>query len=196
MTKIYTKNTWVDEVLAASPEKYQVRNDSGQVVYNAAEIALATGVVQAGTAVTATRMNNLENGLDALDTRVDGDLVRLVAIQVILGDGVSVLSTGLKGFVEVPFGCTIEAVTLLADVSGSCVIDIWKDTYANFPPTVADTITASAKPTLSSAQRSQNLTLTGWNRTLNAGDILAFNVDSGATLHQVTLSLRVRKSAN
>ena len=32
--------------------------------------------------------------------------------------------------------------------SGSIVIDVWKDTYANFPPIVADTITASAKPTL------------------------------------------------
>jgi len=89
---------------------------------------------------------------------------------------------------------TSHRATLLADVSGSIVIDIWKDTYANFPPTVADTITASAKPTLASAQKAQDSTLTGWTTTIAAGDILAFNVDSITTVTRVTLSLKVRKT--
>jgi hypothetical protein len=103
----------------------------------------------------------------------------------------SPISTGIKGFIEVPFSCTINSVTLLANQSGSIVVDIWKDTYANFPPTVADTITASAKPTLSSAQNSQNTTLTGWTTSITAGDILAFNVDSATIVQHVTLSLKV-----
>jgi len=71
MAKLYTKNTWVDEVLTGD-EKYQVKNDAGAVVYASAEISLATSVAVAGTAVTATRMNNIEDGLDALDTKVAG----------------------------------------------------------------------------------------------------------------------------
>ena len=83
------------------------------------------------------------------------------------------ITTGVKGFVEVPFACTITAATLLstdaAATSGSIVVDIWKDTYANYPPTVADTITASAKPTLSAASKSRDTTLTGWTTAIRGG---------------------------
>jgi len=83
---------------------------------------------------------------------------------------------------------------MLADQSGSIVVDIWKDTYANFPPTDADSITASAPPTISSAQKSQDSTLTGWTKSISSGDILAFNVDSCATITRVTISLKVEKT--
>ena len=95
---------------------------------------------------------------------------------------------------EVPFDCTINRATLVADQTGSIVIDIWKDTYANFPPVDADSITASAPPTLSSAVKSQDSTLTGWTTTITTGDILRFNVDSITTITRVTLSLKVTKT--
>lgn len=117
---------------------------------------------------------------------------RIISIELIIDGGASVITTGLKGYLEVPFACTLQAVTLLADVSGSIVIDIWKDTYANYPPVVADTITAAAKPTITTALKSQDLTLTGWNTTVNAGDILAFNVDSVSAIKKVTVSLKAQ----
>ncbi|RAZ90164.1 hypothetical protein DPM33_15155 [Mesorhizobium hawassense] len=111
----------------------------------------------------------------------------------LIDGGGAAITTGIKGDLPpMPFACTILDVTLLADQSGSIVIDIWKDTYANFPPTIADTIVASAKPTLSSATKSQDSTLTGWTTAVAAGDILRFNVDSAATLTRVTLGLKVR----
>jgi hypothetical protein len=119
--------------------------------------------------------------------------VALAAITFIIDGGGSAISTGVKGDLEIPFACTIEEVTVLADQTGSIVVDIWRDSYANFPPTVADTITASAKPTLSSANKTQNATLTGWTTSLNAGDILRFNVDSAATVQRVSIILQVRK---
>ena len=114
-------------------------------------------------------------------------------INFIIDGGGQVISTGLKGFVEVPAAMTINRWTLLADVSGSIVVDVWKDTYANAPPTVADVITASAKPTISSAQKNQSATLTGWTTTLNAGDILAFNVNSVTSITRCTISLKCTK---
>ena len=122
-------------------------------------------------------------------------LVSQGAIAFIIDGGGSAITTGQKGHLKIPFKCEIERVTLLADQSGSIVIDIWKDTYANFPPTVEDSICASAKPTISAAQKSQDATLTGWTKTINAGDILAFNVDSAATITRVTLVLKVKKIA-
>lgn len=114
-------------------------------------------------------------------------------IQLMIDGGGSALVAGSKGVIVVPFNCTIQEAMLLADVSGSVVIDIWKDSYANYPPTVADTITASAKPTISSATKSQDSTLTGWTTSLTKGDILKFNVDSAATITNVTVILKVLK---
>jgi len=85
-------------------------------------------------------------------------------------------------------------VTLLADQSGSIVVNIWKQAYADYPPEVGQKITASAPPTLSGAVMSQDSTLTGWTTAIAAGDCLMFNVDSIATLTWVTLSLKVTKT--
>ena len=83
---------------------------------------------------------------------------------------------------------------MLADQSGSIVVDIWKDTYANYPPVDGDSITASAVPTISTATKSQNTTLTGWTTAIAAGDTLRFNVDSATTVTRVTVSLKVTKT--
>src|SRR6185436_16590164 len=101
------------------------------------------------------------------------------------------ISTGIKADFLVPFSGTISRVTLMGDQTGSIVIDIWKDTFANYPPTVADTITASAKPTISGGLSYQDAVLTGWNTTITAGDTLRINVDSVATFTRLTLALDV-----
>jgi hypothetical protein len=114
-------------------------------------------------------------------------------VQFVIDGGGSTITTGTKGFVEVPFGATITAVRLLADQSGSIVVDIWKDTYANYPPTDADSITASAVPTITTAVKSEDTTLTGWTTSISAGDILGFNVDSATTITKLTLSLTLSR---
>jgi len=118
----------------------------------------------------------------------------ILTLTFIIDGGGSAITTGQKGHLEIPFACTINQVTMMADQTGSIVVDIWKDTYANFPPTDADSITASAPPTISSAQKSQDATLTGWTKPIAAGRILAFNVDSCTTITRVTISLKVTKT--
>jgi len=117
-----------------------------------------------------------------------------VCITFIIDGGGSAITTGEKGHLEIPFDCEIQRVTLLADQSGSIKIDIWKDIYANFPPDDADSICGGNEPEISSAQKYQDATLSGWTKTINAGDILAFNVDSCATITRVTLALKVKKT--
>jgi hypothetical protein len=70
MAKLYTKNTWTDEVLAGD-ERYNLKADDGTPIESNVQIELATAVAQAGTAVDAEKMNNIENGVDAIDTLVD-----------------------------------------------------------------------------------------------------------------------------
>tara|TARA_R100000353_G_scaffold38311_3_gene30356 strand:- start:1775 stop:3217 length:1443 start_codon:yes stop_codon:yes gene_type:complete len=107
----------------------------------------------------------------------------------------SAITTGSKGFLRAPFDCTITAAQLLADQSGSIVIDVTKDTYANFPPTtLTDSICASALPTLSSSQKSEDTTLTGWTTSVSKGDVLGFVVNSATTVTRVSLNLVVTKT--
>ena len=112
-------------------------------------------------------------------------------ITFIIDGAGSAIATGQVGHLEIPFACTIQQVTMLADQTGSIVVDIWKDTLANFPPTDADSITASAPPTISAAQKSQDTGLNGWTTSIAVGDVLAFNVDSCSTITRVTISLKV-----
>ena len=123
------------------------------------------------------------------------DPIAVIGLEID-GNG-AVITTGIKGYIQIPFACTILEWTILSSsgtpVSGSIVIDIWKDTYANYPPTVADTITAAAKPTVSGATKGQSSTLTGWNTAIAANDVLGFNVDSVASITKATIELKVRK---
>src|SRR5690606_8671124 len=96
----------------------------------------------------------------------------------VTGNGGTISSGLLPNVTEVPWNCKIVGWRIFAPISGSIVFDIWKDTYANYPPTVADTICPSNKPTLSSANNAQFSTLSGWSVNLSEGDVLAFNVVS------------------
>ena len=117
-----------------------------------------------------------------------------VSITFIIDGGGSAITTGIKGDLEIPFACTIAQATMLADQSGSIVVDVWKDTYANYPPTDADSITASAPPTITTAAKSQDSTLTGWTKAIVTGSTLRFNVDSCTTIERCTLALKVSKT--
>jgi hypothetical protein len=127
--------------------------------------------------------------------------VRVVAplrgnLRFVIDGGGSAITTGAKKvYLTVPYTCTITGWTLVADVSGSIVLDLWKDTYANFPPVVGDSITASAKPTLSSVQKNTSTTLTGWTTAVTAGDVIEVNVDSATTVTKVTLDLAVLRAS-
>jgi len=117
-----------------------------------------------------------ETDIDTLETAVTEIKIGEIVFTLFCNSGKNL--TGVRGILRVPFACTITDYYLLANKNVSVVIDIWKDTYANFPPTDADSITASAPPTLTGAAKAKDTTLTGWTKTIAADDILFFNVDS------------------
>ncbi len=120
----------------------------------------------------------------------DSDTTLLIHID----GGGSAITTGVK--LDIPFnqfGARIVRWDLVANASGSIVIDLWKDTYGNYPPTVADTITASAKPTLSSVIKNQNASLDTWTTKVEKGETLRVNVDSATTVTRITLALGLVK---
>ncbi len=162
--------------------------------------------------VKASGANTVGDGPDLLTTvgtpGADDDIVSeqgireaLTALQtslyeyknfIIDGSG-SAITTGIKGDMVVCAG-TIVGVWLLADQTGSIKVDLWKDTYANFPPTDADTIMGGNEPEISSATKDVDTTLTGWTTSLTATDIIRVNVDSCATITRCTLTLKIQRS--
>lgn len=116
-------------------------------------------------------------------------------LLVEIGDGTNVITTGTKGYGRSPWAGTITKATVLetsaTPVAGSIVLDVWKDTYANWPPANGDSITASAKPTLSTASKSEDATLTGWTTSVAAGDTFGFEVESITSCKRVLLLIEV-----
>lgn len=145
------------------------------------------------TTISALELSYLDGASSNIQTQLN-DVKKTNIIFAIDGGG-NAITTGAKHFVTVPFDCTITGWTILADVSGSIVIDVWKDTYANHIPTVADSIAGSEKPTITTATKGQDLTLTTWTSvTVTAGDIIRFNVDSATTVTLVHLAIHVTKT--
>jgi hypothetical protein len=116
------------------------------------------------------------------------------AIEYVVDGAGSELTTGLKGFLEVPFDCTIITGRLFADTSGSVVVDIWSEPYADYPPTDADSITAAAPLTIVGDVKSEDGLLDGWTIAVSAGDILGFNIDSVSSVTRLTISLTVTRT--
>jgi hypothetical protein len=108
----------------------------------------------------------------------------------VTGNG-SAPSAGVAGDLYIPYACTITAATVLGNVSGSIVLDVWAQPFSSGVPTVTQSIVASDPPTLSSAQSVQDTTLTGWTTAIAASTWMRLNVNSASTLTSAVLILTV-----
>lgn len=90
----------------------------------------------------------------------------------------------------IPVASTITGVIVTTSGAAcSAVVDIWSQAYADFPPENAQTITASAPPTLTTAQMSKDTTLTGWTKPIAADTILRANLDSSDCAGNIQVTL-------
>ena len=114
-----------------------------------------------GKASTSHAATHADGGADELavqdlasDAATDGQVAKAdgagavafeddkVSINFIIDGGGSAITTGIKGFIEIPFAMTIEGWTILGDQSGSIVVDIWKDSSR---PSLTPTTPGAAK---------------------------------------------------
>lgn len=119
--------------------------------------------------------------------------VREGAIFIHMDGGGSVLTTGKTVWLVIPYNIRFSGWTLIADQSGSLVVDVNLSTYAAFPTTAS--IAGTEKPTLSSVQKNQDLSLTTWtdDGDVDQGEVLEFEIDSATTVTKATLTLNFNR---
>jgi hypothetical protein len=107
------------------------------------------------------------------------------------GAGGADVRPGFKGYQQVPFDAILVGMTIVADRAGSIVFDIYRSTWAAFPPRQKDTlITLSTfRPALNVAQVASDDALFGWQTVLTKDEVLGFDVLSASGLNSVTLTL-------
>lgn len=173
-------NTGVDNAANGNHKTITIR--PGTIAAGTAPIKLTSGPL-----MTAAEVGAVEFLTDRLYyTQTSGTTRRTVANTrdithtptAIWGDGIMTASvqSGAVSYVRVPYGGTILSWHIITNVSCSCVLDIWKANASL--PTVANTITASAKPSLSSQATASSSTLTGWTTSVTAGDVFGFKLNS------------------
>lgn len=119
---------------------------------------------------------------------------RTGSIIVIIDGGGGNITPGIKCDIPLPFYCTITDVIILGDQVGSVVLDIWKNTYTNFPPIGANSITAAAEPTIVNDIKYRDVILSGWNTICAAGDVLRLNLDSVSDFQRLTIAINLIKT--
>ena len=110
-------------------------------------------------------------------------------LTFVVGDATAI-STGekIKTRIIVPYSGTITKWSLISDTSTTTVIDIWKSTTI---PTNVNSITGTAKPTLSAQTFTTSSTLTGWTTTVSQDDIFVIEVESNNNATYLNLMLTI-----
>jgi hypothetical protein len=119
----------------------------------------------------------------------------LGAIEYVIDGGGNSVTTGIKGYLEVPFACTLTSAKMFFDTSAVARVDIYKDIYANYPPTSADTIISSAggdttfsTSGVSATKFSATISNT-WTKAVNANDVFGFEVEQNDNATQIIIVL-------
>jgi hypothetical protein len=131
-----------------------------------------------------------------------GDLSgRYKTVGITIDGGGTVITTGTKGAIQVPFAGTIIGWSIIADLSGSISVEVDK-AASSAPPsapavpnTTTDKISASAPVVLSGAQSAASGTtgVSTWTTAVAQFDVIQFYVASASTVTRTTLYLRIQE---
>jgi len=158
----------------------------------------------ATAALAAEAANNAAEALAQLYDLVAGEggsLSRIRKVGLSLDGGGGVLTTGVKGAIQVDFEGVIIGWNIVADQVGSITIEVDRQASGippiapSMPDTTTDKISASAPIVMTSAQ-SAAIGMAGvstWATDIDKWDVLQFNVTAVTTLTKATLYLRVQE---
>jgi hypothetical protein len=102
------------------------------------------------------------------------------------GGGVAI-TTGSKGFVQIPTNFTVQEWHIVADIQTTTfIVDVRKASFADFPTTAG--ILGTDFLTLSNQQKNRNLSASWTN--ISAGELLEFYVTTASNASMINISLK------
>lgn len=163
---------------------------TGALNFSTAKNAFScNAIITLGSTATATTQSASNNSTSVATTAyVDRVNLKQRTFGISFDGGGSTLTSITRYAANVPCTGTITGAYLVGSPSGSIVIDVWMTTSGSLP-TVANTIAASDLPTLSSATNYTDTTLTGWNTSVTAGDVMGYKINSATTVTSANLML-------
>ena len=149
------------------------------------------GIVSAATSIEATTITEGGNAVP----NVTENIIKQFAMHFTIDGGGEIISTGAKSWIRLPFACTITGWELTVDTSATITIDVWRDTYANFPPDNGDTLTNGHEPAIAAAVKAQDTDISDWTDvTLDVGDYVKINVDANDNATKAYLTIYGNKT--
>jgi hypothetical protein len=117
------------------------------------------------------------------------DLTR--TINVVFDNGSFDIAPGSKGYLNIDVTGTIESWMLVSEDDGNIAIDIFKTRYDQFPNGFTS-IVGSEFPILANQRKNRDESLSTWDTTITAGDILDFRVVSCTGISKCSVFLRIK----
>ena len=176
--------------LTVSGDAYEALNDQ-QLIISMDNVILEPGVgyTVSGDQITfATPPASSSVPFFGVALANTADLTR--TINYVVDNGSRPMTIGNKGYLTIDVTGNIQSFILLADNIGTLELDIRKCNFDDFP--AGTSICGNSRPELNNEVKKSDITLTGWTKQLNAGDILQYEVINVSTsLKKFAIALKV-----
>lgn len=116
------------------------------------------------------------------------DLTR--TINYIVDSGSLSMVSGNKGSVTLDVSGILENVVILSDQQGDLTLNIKKSNYSTYP--TFSSIVGGVYVQLTNARKVRDDVLSGWTKTIVAGDILTFDVIAVNNINRFLISLKLK----
>ena len=191
---VFDGTTTVYPLIDQSGDAYTPINDQQLIV-------AVNGLVQvpgidytvSGTTIIFTTAPSSGDTVYVVGLSTTADLTR--TINFVIDAGSAPMSSGIKGEMTLDVTGEIQSWTIVGDQEGQIQLDIKKVDYANFPNFAS--ICGTERPQLgditnnSVARKNTNTTISSWNKALNAGDILQFEVVYTINIQRCMVSMKL-----
>lgn len=170
-------------------------NSEQQLIISLNDVILEPKVdyLISGNTIVFTNPPTLGSAFFGVAMATTADLTR--TINFVVESGSFDMDPGVKGEITLDVTGTIDSWTIIADQPGILILDIKKAAYHDYPDMTS--ITGTEQPFLGvingmQQRKNKDEDLTTWNRVLNAGDILQYEVVAVSNIKRFLIALKLQ----